>query len=123
MYAVVYFPEEDSVGVVPESWVTGERCAWPPKGCFKGNALDRAVEAGIPAPADWNLHPAEVLRTTREAIFIIHHTQWLTVGISNTITLFDELCYTITVVYLRNFQRNTVPVEMFTWNLFILLIS
>ena len=68
MYAVVYFPDEDSVEVTPQSWVkeskNGTSCFWPPKSVFKGASLAKAVERGTPPEADWDIYRAEILKIT-----------------------------------------------------------
>lgn len=64
MYAVVLFKLEQSVEVVPTSWITStakDMCVWPP---LKGINLTRAVERRAPPEATWQMYEVEALRET-----------------------------------------------------------
>ena len=67
MYAVVCFVEENSLSVVPRSWLhrSGQdvMCRWPN---LKSKALSKAIEEGRPADSNWPEFAVKVLVETGE---------------------------------------------------------
>lgn len=60
-HAVVIFLEENSVAVVPRSWVSdGTKCSYPPKKGFTG--LKKAVKNGGPPLEDWKIYDIKVFK-------------------------------------------------------------
>lgn len=63
-FAVVEFPDEKSVAVVPTSWLTtpeGQACRWPPTGL---DAADKMVRASVPPKDTWLIYNSRVLIIT-----------------------------------------------------------
>ncbi len=68
---VCFFPDDNTVEIVPRSWVLGTidedhncKVYYPPAGCFRGIALSKAVEKLIPPVRDWDVCDATVLAET-----------------------------------------------------------
>ncbi|CAG7643231.1 unnamed protein product [Allacma fusca] len=62
-FAVVKFPKEKSVQLVPKVWLTENNtlCKWP---LVKGGKLNAAIKKCIKPGDDWEEHPACLCRTT-----------------------------------------------------------
>lgn len=64
MYSVIEFLDENSVEVVPSSWIVStareKLCFWP---CFKGKPLSNAIlELMTPDLSTWKAHPCRVVK-------------------------------------------------------------
>ena len=68
MYAIV-FSKENSVAVVPTSWLDGDTCFWPP---FKlQDRIDRAVKNADLPHKSWSRHPVKILGIKGECCIML----------------------------------------------------
>jgi len=58
-YAVVVFSEDNSVSIVPVSWLDGDYTYWAPYS--KQEKLDRAVKDGETPKTSWKKYPVRIL--------------------------------------------------------------
>ena len=62
-YAVVCFTDDnDSVGIVPTSWLDHDRSFWPPYGQQK--QIDKAVRSAEQPSDVWKMHSVRILGVT-----------------------------------------------------------
>jgi hypothetical protein len=57
-FAVVAFPEDDSVEVVPAIWICGDACSWPP---YRGVRLTSAVKKCGSPDESWQKYAVRVI--------------------------------------------------------------
>ncbi|KAG7454090.1 hypothetical protein MATL_G00263860 [Megalops atlanticus] len=60
MFCIVEFTEEQSVEVVPSTWLFGNSCYWPP---FKPQAAVKAAMLQSVPPPDWRRYPCKMIKT------------------------------------------------------------
>lgn len=63
MYLIVSFPEEESVAVVPSTWVSGDNCYWP-----NTKNVERLVRLNKAPLETWSLCPAVIKQHCGKAI-------------------------------------------------------
>jgi len=65
MFCVVNFPEENSVAVVPQAWVSGNKCYWP--NYTEDRQLERAVKSIEKCnKRNWRKCPVRILHSYRK---------------------------------------------------------
>ena len=75
MYHVVFFLKENSVGVIPRSWIArmfGSQkglCHWP-SGIGKQGILDKMIEDGQAPGSDWTLCEIQIKYSTGNLIYL-----------------------------------------------------
>ena len=60
-YLVVEFTEEQTSAVVPDIWVRGSCCHWPPSGKYSEAKLAKLVLKSAAPESHWDLHHVRVL--------------------------------------------------------------